>query len=35
MEAQYGKMQIYPKYSFQQIESTGKSSDVLNTQWHF
>ena len=47
MEAQYKtsiwKMQLYPiwkhnikpEYSFQQIEPTGKSSDVLNTQWHF
>ena len=35
MEAQYGKMQIDPKYSFHQIERTGKSSDVLNIQWHF
>ena len=26
---------LYPKYSFQQIEPTGKSSDVLNIQWHF
>ena len=37
------KMQLYPiwkhnikpEYSFQQIEPTGKSSDVLNIQWHF
>ena len=47
LEAQYKtsiwKMQLYPiwkhnikpEYSFQQIEPTGKSSDVLNTQWHF
>ena len=27
--------QIDPKYSFQQIEPTGKSSDVLNIQCHF
>ena len=25
----------FPKYSYQQIEPTGKSSDVLNIQWHF
>ena len=27
--------QFDPKYSFHQIEPTGKSSDVLNIQWHF
>ena len=27
--------QIDPKYSFQQIEPTGKSSDVLNIRCHF
>ena len=29
------KHNIKPEYSFQQIEPTGKSSDVLNIQWHF
>ena len=31
----YSFHQIMPKYSFHQFEPTGKSSDVLNIQWHF
>ena len=35
MEAQYKNSIFFPKYSFQQIEPTDKSSYVLYIQWHF
>ena len=35
IDPKYCFQQIDPKYCFQQTEPTGKSSDVLNIQWHF